>query len=98
MSINPVIYAELAARFPTPTELDDALPPDLFLRSPLPYEAGFLAGHAFRAYRRRGGTKTSPLSDFLIGAHAAVNGWRIVTRDVRLYRRYFSSVDLITPE
>ena len=97
LSINPLVYAEVAARFTSVADLDSAMPGELFVRSPLPYAAGFLAGHAFRAYRRRGGTKTSPSSDFLIGAHAAVNGWRILTRDVRVYRSYFPSVELIVP-
>jgi predicted nucleic acid-binding protein len=65
--INPVIYAEASVRFTRIEELDSALPSDLFEREPIPYEAAFLAGNAYLAYRRRGGTRRSPLPDFLSG-------------------------------
>src|SRR6188472_695693 len=63
-------------------DLDDALPPDVFRRDPLPYVAAFLAGKAFGAYRQRGGTTTTPLPDFFIGAHAAAGEFALLTRDV----------------
>jgi predicted nucleic acid-binding protein len=96
--INPLIYAEVAVRYRTPEELETALPGDLFRRDPLPYDAAFLAGRAFRMYRRRGGSRTSPIPDFYIGAHAAVCGYRLLTRDPRRYRGYFPTVDLIAPD
>ncbi|GAB4587624.1 type II toxin-antitoxin system VapC family toxin [Nocardia sp. IFM 10818] len=96
--INPVIYAEIAADFTTIEDLDDALPSTEFQREPLPWDAGFLAGQAFVRYRRRGGTKRSPIADFYIGAHAAVRGYRILTRDTTRYRSYFPTVPLIGPD
>ncbi len=95
--INPIIYAELAAAFVTQDDLDDWLRPTLFKRLPLPYEAGFRASRAFTEYRKAGGTKTSPLPDFYIGAHAEHAGFTLVTRDVSRYRTYFPKVKLITP-
>jgi predicted nucleic acid-binding protein len=74
--------------------LDDA---DL-RREPLPFDAGFLAGKAYLTYRRRGGTRRSPLADFYIGAHAAVAGHRLLTRDAARYSTYFPTVSLLTPE
>ena len=79
--INPIIYAELAAAFATPSDLDAFLPPDAFERRPLPFAAGFAAGQAFVTYRRRGGTKTAPLPDFYIGAHALTEDFTLLTRD-----------------
>ena len=70
--INPIIYAEVSVRYSQIEELDAALPKAMFDREALPYEAAFLAGKSFLAYRRRGGTKQSPLPDFFIGAHAAI--------------------------
>lgn len=58
----------------------------------------FLAGRCFQDYRKRGGTKRSPLSDFFIGAHAAVSELRLLTRDARRHRTYFPTVELIAPE
>jgi predicted nucleic acid-binding protein len=78
-------------------DLDDALPPETFARLHLPYEAGFLAGKAFVNYRRRGGARLTPLPDFYIGAHAAIAGYRLLTRDVARYRTYFPTVTLMTP-
>ena len=96
--INPVIYAETSVRFSRIEELDAALPGDLFEREPIPYEAAFLAGKAYLAYRRRGGTRRSPLPDFLIGAHAAVSSYRLLTRDSARYRAYFPKLSLIAPD
>ena len=96
-AINPLILAELAAFYASPEELARALPPHSYRWEALPFDAAFPAGHAYRDYRRRGGTKTSPLPDFLIGAHAQVAGMTLLTRDVRRYRTYFPDVPLIFP-
>lgn len=95
--INPLIYAEVSIRFELIEDLDKALPPSLIRREPLPFEAGFLAGKAYLSYRRRGGSRAVPFADFYIGAHAAVRGYRLLTRDARRYRTYFPSVVLISP-
>lgn len=97
LAINPLIYAEVSIGFATVEELDDALPSETYIRVPLPYEAGFLAGKAFLTYRRREGARTSPLPDFYIGAHAAVSGYRLLTRDGKPYRSYFPTVPLLSP-
>ncbi len=96
--VNPVVYAEVSIGYDRIEDLDDALPPDIFRREPLPYVAAFLAGKAYRTYRRRGGSRTTPLPDFFIGAHAAVGAFSLLTRDVRRFRTYFPTVRLIAPE
>jgi predicted nucleic acid-binding protein len=96
--INPIIYAEVSIRFRRIEDLNDALPPEDFIRTPLPWSAAFLAGKCFADYRRRGGAKNAPLPDFYIGAHAAVTGFRLLTRDVSRYRTYFPTVKLIAPD
>jgi predicted nucleic acid-binding protein len=78
-------------------ELDDALPEATIQRLPLPWEAAFLAGRCFLEYRRRRGARRSPLPDFYIGAHAAVSGMTLLTRDAGRYRTYFPKLDLIAP-
>jgi predicted nucleic acid-binding protein len=95
--INPLIYAEVSIGYDTVEAVEDALPPQLYRRDELPFEAAFLAGKAFRAYRRRGGVRLAPLPDFYIGAHAAVAGYQLLTRDSTRYRTYFPTVDLIAP-
>lgn len=95
--INPVIYAEVSVQFAQVTELDDLLPTSRFRRDELPYEAAFLAGKSYLAYRRRGGERRSPLPDFYIGAHASVHQMRLLTRDTRRYRSYFPWLDIISP-
>jgi predicted nucleic acid-binding protein len=95
--VNPIIYGEFAAGFPSIEALDDALPADLYRREAMPFSAAYLAGRCFASYRRHGGTRTGVLPDFFIGAHAAVAGYRLLTRDPRRYRTYFPTVELITP-
>ena len=96
--INPVIYAQVSIRYSRIEELDAALPKTMLDREAIPYEAAFLAGKSFLAYRRRGGTKQSPLPDFFIGAHAAVAGYRLMTRDAVRYRTYYPRLSLIAPD
>lgn len=95
--INPIIYAEVSVGFARIEELDEVLPAGAFRRDPLPWEAAFLAGKCFLAYRRRGGSRRSPLPDFYIGAHAAISGLPLLTRDPRRYRTYFPNLRLLAP-
>lgn len=96
LAINPVIFAEVSIGFDRIEELEAALPEEL-QRESLPWDAAFLAGKAFLSYRRRGGGKRTPLPDFYIGAHAAVRGYTLLTRDSRRYRTYFPTLPLIAP-
>ena len=95
--INPIIYSEVSVGFDRIEDLDLALPPDFFRRDPLPWEAGFLAGKCFVKYRRSGGKRCSPLPDFYIGAHAAILGFALLTRDTNRYKTYFPKLALISP-
>ena len=95
--INAVIYGEVSIRFERIEQLESALPEEDFARLELPFEAAFLAGKAFRDYKSRGGTRTATLPDFFIGAHAAVLGLNLLTRDDARFRTYFPTVKLISP-
>ena len=97
LCINPVIYAEVSVGFARIEELEDALPADVFQREPLPWEGSFLAGKAFLAYRRARGSRASTLPDFFIGAHAAIEGMTLLTRDARRYRSYFPGLEMVCP-
>lgn len=96
--INPVIYAELSLTFSTVEALDATLADLQIPVIETPKPALFLAGKAFVQYRRQGGTKTNVLADFFIGAHAAVAGLPVLTRDVQRYASYFPTVSLIAPD
>ena len=96
--INPIIYAEISVRFDKIEDLEDALPFEFFSRRQLPWEAAFVAGKCFLRYIKMGGKKRSPLPDFYIGAHAAVAGMALLTRDVSRYRTYFPKLKLISPK
>ena len=95
LAINPIIFAEVTMKFARIEDADAALVD--FAREPLPYEAGFLAGKAFLAYRRRGGAKRSPMPDFYVGAHAVVGRMDLLTRDAARYRTYFPGLRIIAP-
>ena len=96
--INPVIFAEVSISFDRIEDVDGLLPSGVFRREEVPWEAAFLAGKAFVAYRRAGGERFSPLPDFFIGAHAAVRGYDLLTRDPRGFRQYFPRLKIVSPE
>lgn len=97
LAINPVIYSELSLTFSTAEVLDRTVDELGLAMIEIPRPALFLAGKAFVRYRRQGGKKQNVLADFFIGAHAAVSGHPVLTRDTRRYVSYFSGVRLITP-
>jgi predicted nucleic acid-binding protein len=97
LAVNPIIYAEVSVGFVRIEELDAALPTAMIHRLALPWDAAFLAGKCFVIYRKRGGTRRSPLPDFYIGAHASVSGMTLLTRDSARYRTYFPRLKLIAP-
>jgi predicted nucleic acid-binding protein len=96
--INDVIYAECSTRFDTVDDFDAALITAGVTMQSTPRAALFAAGKAYRQYRRSGGPRTGVLSDFFIGAHAAVEGIPLLTRDTQRYRTYFPTVTLISPD
>jgi predicted nucleic acid-binding protein len=97
LSINPIIYAELSLTFSRIEALDATIENLRLTLLELPRPALFLAGKAFAQYRKQGGKANNVLADFLIGAHAAVLGCQLLTRDARRYQKYFPKVKLITP-
>lgn len=98
LALNPIIYAELSVHYDTIEALEEALSGYAFARLALPWGAAFVAGKAYRRYRRRGGVKHSPLPDFYIAAHATVEGLTLLTRNTRRYREYFPKLELIAPD
>ncbi len=95
LAINPIIFGEVSMKFARIEDADAALID--FAREPLPYEAGFLTGKVFLAYRKRGGSKRSPMPDFYVGAHAVVGRMDLLTRDAARYRMYFPALTIIAP-
>jgi predicted nucleic acid-binding protein len=95
--VNPIIYAEVSSAYDDIESLERALPAQYYVREPLPWDAAFLAGRAYVASRRRGGTRRSPLPDFYIGAHAAVAGHTLLTREPRRYQSYFPRLRIVAP-
>jgi predicted nucleic acid-binding protein len=95
--INPVIYTEISLAFARIEELEAAIAGCGLLMRQIPREALFLAGKAFLIYKKNKGAKTSTLPDFYIGAHAAVEGLTLMTRDRSRFRSYFPTLELITP-
>ena len=97
LAINPIIYSELSISFARIEELEAVIAEAALVVEEVPREALFLAGKAFLRYRRARGAKHNVLPDFLVGAHAAVMHWSLLTRDVGRYRTYFPTVNLIAP-
>jgi predicted nucleic acid-binding protein len=96
--INQIIFSEFSYRYDDIGEVEALLPRSEFVRESLPWTAAFAAAYAFRRYRSGGGRRERVLPDFLIGAHAAIRGYRLLTRDPSGYRAYFPTVELIAPD
>lgn len=97
LALNDVVYAELSVRYRDIADLDAMIAAAELEHLPMPKEALFLAGKAFQAYRKAGGNRTGVLPDFFIGAHAAVAGLTLITRDAGRYRSYFPNLALRMP-
>jgi predicted nucleic acid-binding protein len=95
--INPVIYAELSISYSTAEALDMVVKRMNLKLHEIPKSALFVAGKAYFQYRKRGGTKAQVLPDFFIGAHAAVQGISLLTRDASRFKTYFPSLQVISP-
>lgn len=95
--INPVVYAELSLSFSSFEALDRVVATMELALHEIPRPALFLAGKAYLQYRRRGGSKAQLRPDFFIGAHAAVQGWALLTRDASRFRTYFPSLEVVAP-
>ena len=96
--INPLIYTEISIGYTEQADLDKVVNIMALSWEEIPQKALFLTGKAFLSYRRNQGTKLRPMPDFYIGAHAQIQGYTILTRDVSRYKTYFPTVQLITPE
>jgi predicted nucleic acid-binding protein len=95
--INPLILAEISPRFERASDLEAALASLPLVREALPWDAAFLAGQAFKVYRKAAGMKTSPMPDFYIGAHALVSKLQLLTRDAARYKTYFPNLQIVSP-
>jgi hypothetical protein len=96
-AINAIVYSEVSIDFTKIEDLEAVLPSEYFEYVPISWEVAFLAGKCFLEYRRNKGTKTLPLPDFFIGAHAAILNIPLITRDTKRYKTYFPTVELICP-
>jgi len=95
--INPIIYAEVSLSFSTLEALEDVVRTLALELREIPRPALFLAAKAYAQYRRRGGSKRQVLPDFFIGAHAAVEGWPLLTRDANRFKTYFPTLEVLAP-
>jgi len=97
LALNPIVYAEFSVHYRAIEEVEEVLSGLELERLAIPHEAAFLAGKVFKRYRERGGQRQAPLPDFFVGAHAAVEGLMLLTRDAGRYREYFPRLKLISP-
>jgi hypothetical protein len=97
LAINPIVYAEISLSFTTIEALEEVVQTMALEVRDIPRPALFLAAKAYAQYRRRGGNKAQVLPDFFIGAHAAYEGWPLLTRDARRFRTYFPTLEVLAP-
>lgn len=95
--VNAVIYSEVSSAFDRIEDADRVVPERFYRREDVPWAAAFVAGQVYRQYRRRGGVRIAPLPDFFIGAHAAICGYRLLSRDRDYFKTYFPALHIISP-
>ena len=84
-----IVYAEMAPRFNTQRELEEALTTIGAQVTAIDTAIAWEAGTRWGRYRRAGGPRQRILADFLIGAHATVTADALLTRDEGFYSSYF---------
>lgn len=92
-----VVWAEVAARFPSAADAQRALALLTVAFSSVDEATALGAGAAWAEYRRRGGKRDRVVADFLIGSHARGHADRLLTRDRGFFRTYFADVDVVDP-
>lgn len=92
-----VVWAETAAVFPEQAAFEKAMLTIGIQFSPLTQKAATEAGIAWKRYRARGGKRLHMVADFLIGAHAAIQCDRLLTRDRGFYRDFFHRMRITDP-
>ena len=97
ITINPIIYSEISIGFHSTRELDNALSNIGVLNDQISNDVAFAVGKAFVKYRRDGGKKSYPLSDFFIGSHANCSSYKLLTRDRHRFLNYFPKLEVISP-
>lgn len=98
LAVNPIIYAELAMSYDSLDGLEEVMETSGLAFEEMPRDALFLASKAHLQYRRRGGQRQQVLPHFFIGAHAAVNGWPLLSRDAARFKTYFPALRVIAPD
>jgi len=95
--ICDIVYAELVPQFGNRRKLDDTLATINVSLSSSDVEIAFLAGERWGHYRKSGGKRKRIITDFLIGAHAAIKAERFLTRDRGFYKSYFPELQILSP-
>ena len=75
------VWAEVGSGFTEPNSVREVFSTLRIDYSEVSEEVALAAGEGMRRYRDRGGRRVRIASDFLIAAHAAVNGFPLLTRD-----------------
>lgn len=97
LAICDVVWAETASAFPDTDSAGAAFATLGVAYSTTTRDAARAAGTAWRAYRLAGGQRTRVVADFLVGAHAATQADRLLTRDRGFHRGYFGGLTILDP-
>jgi predicted nucleic acid-binding protein len=94
---NEVVWSETRAAFGGDDQFLNAMQAAGVAFSPASQKTATLAGLSWQKYRASGGKRPRVIADFLIGAHAAAQCDRLLTRDRGYYRQYFARLAIVNP-
>ncbi len=92
-----VVWAEIGSLFRTAAALEESMAKLGVAFSPLNEKACFEAGQLFVAYRKRGGSRSRIIADFMIAAHARHHAAALATADLDFAKTYAPRLRLVGP-